>query len=341
MSKKEKKETKKAKKAKKEKPSPEAQVAAAKANGTLDIDHVRDLKKYVRGGYDLQKLRISIGNRIVGNFKIKLGQEPGKPEQGISAEGKKILAVLRRDYKRMADAHKSFPKASEFQASTVISTYAELCLIRSYDNLLREEEHNFDVHVKECLSHFKIWSHLKDIPGVGPKMGGVLIAEINIHKANTVSALWKWSGLDVAHDGRGRSKRKEHLVPRDYINKDGKPDVKQSITYNPFLKTKLMGVLADNFMRQNAEYKAIYDNMRHRYDHHAKYGEQNDVSKANAAKLKEEGKYASSPGHRHWMAKRYMVKIFLQNLYMTWREMENLPVRPPYNEEKLGRKHSA
>ena len=36
------------------------------------------------------------------------------------------------------------------------------------------------------------------------------------------------------------------------------------------------------------------------------------------------------------MARRYMVKIFLNHLYKTWREMEGLTVREPYPIEYLG-----
>ena len=51
-----------------------------------------DLRVMVRGAYDLQKLRIQMGNRIVGNFKAKLGQAPGESEDdALDAEGKKIL----------------------------------------------------------------------------------------------------------------------------------------------------------------------------------------------------------------------------------------------------------
>jgi len=72
-------------------------------------------------------------------------------------------------------------------------------------------------------------------------MAGVLISEIDIHKSRYPSSLWRYAGLDVAEDGKGRSRHKEHLVPIEYVDKDGNPAVRQGITYNPFLKTKLMG----------------------------------------------------------------------------------------------------
>jgi len=48
-----------------------------------------------------------------------------------------------------------------------------------------------------------------------------------------------------------------------------------------------------------------------------------------------------SEGHRSNAAKRFMIKMFLQDLYAAWRTLEGLPVREPYGEEYLGKKHSA
>ena len=44
------------------------------------------LKASVNGFYSMQKTRIRIGNNIVANFKIKIGQEPGKPEETLDAD---------------------------------------------------------------------------------------------------------------------------------------------------------------------------------------------------------------------------------------------------------------
>lgn len=48
-----------------------------------------------------------------------------------------------------------------------------------------------------------------------------------------------------------------------------------------------------------------------------------------------------TPGHRDMAAKRYMVKMFLVDLYKQWRSIEGLPVRDPYQEQYLGHKHVA
>lgn len=44
--------------------------------------------------------------------------------------------------------------------------------------------------------------------------------------------------------------------------------------------------------------------------------------------------------HKHADAMRYVGKMFLVRLYQEWRKLEGLPVRPPYQEEKLGHVHN-
>ena len=46
-----------------------------------------DLRTLVRGIYNIQKLRIQMGNRLVGNFKVKLGQAPSEPESTLDKKG--------------------------------------------------------------------------------------------------------------------------------------------------------------------------------------------------------------------------------------------------------------
>lgn len=46
-----------------------------------------------------------------------------------------------------------------------------------------------------------------------------------------------------------------------------------------------------------------------------------------------------TPGHRDKAAKRYMIKMFIKDLYVIWRTIEGLPVREPYQVEYLGHTH--
>jgi hypothetical protein len=56
-----------------------------------------------------------------------------------------------------------------------------------------------------------------------------------------------------------------------------------------------------------------------------------------APKISKNGnKFPSAKQHRHQMAIRYIVKIFLIDLHVAWRQMEGLPLSQPYHVAKLG-----
>ena len=282
-----------------------------------------NIRTMVRGAYDIQKLRIQMGNRIVGNFKAKLGQEPSKPESDLGAEEINALKTLREHYKKITDGIKMFPKQTTFKGDEVISDYTELCLLAQYVDLESEEARHFS-RLGQILKDYPIFTEfLTKVKGIGPAMAGVIVSEIDIHKAKYPSSLWAYAGLDVAQDGQGRSRKKEHLVERDYINKDGEAAKRVSITFNPFLKAKLIGVLASSFLRSgNEQYAKLYNDYKHRLENHERHKDK-------------------TKGHRHNMAMRYMVKQFLVDLYREWRALEGLEVAPDYNEAKLGHIHAA
>ena len=267
-----------------------------------------NLKTIVRGAYDIQKNRIQTGNRLVGNFKAKLGQAPSEKEDTIDKEGQQVLLNLRRSHKLLTEGVASFPRQATFKGDEVISDYTELCLVDNYLELEAQEKSHFR-RLGNILKGYPIYNEfLLGVTGVGPAMAGVMLSEIDITKAEYPSSLHKYAGLDVASDGQGRSR---------------KVQIKKGITFNPFLKTKLVGVLGSSFIKQSPDkcvYRKIYDDYKHRLEHMDAHKEK-------------------SKGHRHNMAVRYMVKMFLVDLYNAWRRIEGLPVAPTYSEAKLGKVH--
>ena len=282
-----------------------------------------NIRVMVRGAYDIQKLRIQMGNRIVANWKAKLGQAPNATEETLDEAEKSLLDNLRESYKKLADGVATLPRQSTFKGDELISTYTELVLIDQYIGLEKQETTQFS-RLGNVLKDFPIYNEfLVNVYGIGPAMAGVILSEINIHAAEYPSSLWKYAGLDVAGDGQGRSRRKEHLVESTYIDADGVEQTKNGISFNPFLKTKLVGVLGSSFIKQSAakcQYRKIYDDYKHRLEN----------SPAHADKSK---------GHRHNMAVRYAVKRFLADLYVAWRTLEGLPVANEYSVDKLGIVH--
>ena len=278
-----------------------------------------NLKTIVRGAYDLQKLRIQMGNRIAGNFKAKLGQEPGESETELGNDAKVVLNDLRRRYKRITDGITVTKR--NFAGDEIIDSYTEFCLVGQYVDLLGSEERHFR-NLGHVLKDFKVFTGFLDgVRGIGPAMAGVIIGEIDITKAKYPSSLWAYAGLDVAGDGSGRSRRKEHLIDIEYEDKDGKAATRKGITFNPFLKTKLIGVLGSSFLKQGHDgYALVYYDYKHRLENHPAHQEK-------------------SKGHRHNMAIRYMIKMFLIDLHSVWRTIEGLPAPVPYHEAKLDLAH--
>ena len=282
-----------------------------------------NLKSIVRGAYDIQALRIQMGGRIVANFKAKLGMEPSVKEETADKDAKKVLDYLKAEYKLITDGMASLPRTFSKNGDSLISTMTELVLIDQYFTLERDEAKHFR-QLGKVLDEYKIYTHfLKGVRGIGPAMAGVIVSEIDIQKAKYSSSIWKYAGLDVAQDGKGRSRKKEHLIDTEYTNKDGEVKIKKGISFNPFLKTKLVGVLGSSFLRvgfKDNPYRAIYDNYKNRLENNPNHTEK-------------------TKGHRHNMAIRYMVKMFIIDLYKVWRKIEGLEVHAPYSEAKLGLKH--
>jgi hypothetical protein len=276
------------------------------------------LKASVNGFYSMQKTRIRVGNNVVANFKIKLGQEPSASEDTLDADAKLLLSNLRVSYKKITDGVvKLSPR--KFKQDGLISEYSELALLKQYFDLVETEETALK-QITYTVKQFPIYrAFLQDVKGVGPTMAAVIISGFDIHKAQYASSLWAYAGLDVVGD-KGRSRIKEHLVDQTYIDAEGKEQTKKGISFNPFMKTKLIGVLGSSFVKTNGKYREIYDNYKHRISN----------MPAHAEKTK---------AHLNNMAIRYTVKRFLVDLYIAWRTLEGLPVADEYSKGKLGINH--
>ena len=285
-------------------------------------DNARALRTMVRSAYDLQKLRVEMGNRLVATFKSKLGHKPGKKEEdSIGEEGLKMLKELKLRFKLLTQGvAKELPTKKAWIGDGLITTYTEACLIAEYLTLERSEDSQFR-RLASVLEEFPVYNEfLTGVRGCGPAMSAVIISEIDIARAQYPSSLWKYAGLDVVGSA-GRSRKKEHLREIDYINKEGKPAKRVGITFNPLLKTKLTGVLGPCLIKaKGSSYKPIYDGYKHRLENHPGWAER-------------------TKGHRHNAAIRYMVKRFLVDLYNAWRQLEGLPVAPEYSLAKLGLQH--
>ena len=280
----------------------------------------REVRTVVRSAYDMQKMRMMFGLRIVNDFKARLGQEPSKKEDDLSPEAQKILKAMRAANERITDGVAKLPNTEDvYGGMPLIETKAQRLLVQQYDTMLGHEDAMFK-ELEKVLREFPIYTeYLKpEVKGCGPRIAGLLIGELDINKPYP-SCFHKYAGLDVGPDGRGRSRRKEHLVDVEYTDKDGKVATRKGITYNPQLKTQ-MWKLAKSFVMAGGHYREIYDAYKHRIETDPRHAEK-------------------TKGHRNNMALRYVAKMFLTDLHVRWREIAGLPVSKSYHEGKQGHVH--
>lgn len=297
-----------------------------------------DLRFVVRFFYDLQRLRIQAEGRI----KPK-GED--NPEQ-LDTMGRVVLKERGKELQGME--------------AKVLKT------------------------VKAGVEETAIWKNfLADVKGVGPTMAGIILSELDPHKARTVSSFWAYTGVgqerpfevEYRNGQKGKVQKRTvyavspesapRMIPRK--RKDDAPPItvlhvaqaggfepqrlrpNQYPSYNTFLKTKMVGVLGPGFLKAGSEYRRYYDEMKHRLESRiedkcmlcegsGKYA----GKKCGNCEGKGGGvSWGRSAKHRHQAANRYMVKMFLKDLWIAWRESEGLPIRPPYCEEYLGKVHAA
>lgn len=164
-----------------------------------------------------------------------------------------------------------------------------------------------------------IWAWITSLRGLGAgKMAAQLIAQVDdIGSFDTVSKLWRFAGMAVIDGKSERNVRGEKSH------------------YNRRLKS-LVWLISDEFVKmQTSPYAQIYyaEKSRLRALHPDK--EPNPDHKAGARGWP----YLYTDQHIDRMAKRKMAKIFLQHLWLTWRQAEGLPVSDPYVKAVLGHTH--
>lgn len=187
--------------------------------------------------------------------------------------------------------------------------------------------------IEKIVKADPLWDAFFDgVKGCGILMSAAIMAEVDIEKATTVSKLWQYAGLNpglVRGKKRVQKGKEYEIVVTDTMVRGDRKTPGFVAPYNSWLRTKLCGVLADCFIRAKSSYALdYYYPYKQRLEHEERKVEGGEKS------WKDETK-----GHRDNAARRYMIKMFLKDLYVVWRTVEGLPVRAPYQEEYLGHTH--
>ena len=176
--------------------------------------------------------------------------------------------------------------------------------------------------LEEKVKQTKEWKlYFKDIKGIGPKMAAILISEIDPYKAETVSKIWQYAGMNSGMvPGKKKEKDGSITVTGDMVRGD-KPTSGYVLPYNKYLKMAVAGKIATQLMMaKNPKYTKIYEGAKNFYNTNPKW---KDATKA----------------HIHRAAIRKMIKQFLADYYAFVRPLYGLETRVPYAEEKMGIVH--
>ncbi len=273
-----------------------------------DIEAKTALRMAVRMYDDYQRMRQSMGNRT----KIKKdGSAQVVPDQ--QAEG---FLLSKRDQE---------------------------LFIGLYNTAYQQEE-VIKKHLNKMLKDFPIYTNwLKGVKGIRQVIAARIISSYDIHRAETVSKMWQYTGLNPGYVRgkkvmkKGEATKSGYEIIKEYKNKKGELECivltdelirGDKLTpgfvapFNKNLRTAMCGVLAGSFIKAQGYYALEFY-----YPYKARLEQ-------------EDGWRDEKPGHRDRAAKRYMIKMFLKDLYAAWRELEGLPVREPYQEEYLQHKSS-
>lgn len=219
----------------------------------------------------------------------------------------RLQRLVREGLVLKEDAERVFTKAQEYEVK------AE----KEYERIVWREIKNMPVVVQ--------W--LSRVKGIGPRLGGLLVANIgDIGRFPNVAKLWAYCGLNPV-DGKARRRAKG-----------------EKANWSSELKTTCWKI-SQSFVKAGGPYRELYDRYKKRITAREMANgsviwksDSSGGKKTIAFRPKSMGTdEIEVPTNPEWtlgrinnMGLRWVGKLFLSHLWEVWRDIEGLPTRPPY-----------
>lgn len=258
--------------------------------------------KIINEYYSIQRSRIQLEQKAIFAYikymmdeKVEFSDLPEKPQKSIKA----IIENMKnppnkRETKEQAEKRKKGYAGVTLELLSGLFESGNIDFVPiqvKYRNRLKDVEREMQKDMKGFCQLHDIWTKwLIEVKGIGPVLASVIIQCIDIHRAAHRSSLYKICGYGVDRE-TGKAERLE---------------AGKKISWNPVLK-KTCFLIATSFIKSNSQYRQFYDHRK--------------AFELNRGTLK---------NHAHMRALRFMVKQFLSDLYVVWRELEGLPVSNPW-----------
>lgn len=289
-------------------------------------DNIKDAKKlkqdklakilleYIQKEY--KSITKAIAEFVYGKQKYKLYNENNIL---YTAVNQLTVSRLERAFNKIFNKHEN-----NFRFITNIIIYNKVRDFNKYANI----EAQIKSEIEKKLKKFEIWQvYLSKVHGSGTMLSASLMAKIK--PRSKVTQIWAYAGYDTVlnpttglREGRTNGFRKgkeHHRVKRiDKKAKSGELIERDSISYNPFIKTTCYKLSGSFIKKKNPFYRSLFDDYKNRI----------------AARDIEYG-VERTPNHMRLMAFRYMSKMFLQDFWVHYAIINKVVPEAPYADEKL------
>ena len=182
---------------------------------------------------------------------------------------------------------------------------------------LKDLEDFVDGRVAYLIQGHPAYCWFSRVKGVGKENIGKVVGLIDIEKADTISALWKFSGFAPTKEGKAMRR----------VKGGGK------LEYNSQLRS-MCWRLVSSLLRAKGKFYKYYLKEKDKYYQRCENEGIKIVPATSLPKDTDGKRYESdtmiSEGHVHNMALRKTTKLFLASLWLVWRKEEGLPVTNPY-----------
>ena len=187
---------------------------------------------------------------------------------------------------------------------------------KTISKMIKSEETKVVNAYSKIVKKMPVWTKwLENIHGIGPDAAGQIVGILgDISRFERISNLWSYCGYGL-HNGdvQGLKKGQEH-------------------NYNHRFRSTLFAIAVNGFImhKKDSKYGQLYEEFK-------RVDREKHPEKVDSGKKSKEGKviYNYTDMHIHMRAIRKMMKVFLKDLWIVWRTLENLPVSDPYEVEFL------
>lgn len=169
----------------------------------------------------------------------------------------------------------------------------------------QDVEDGFTEYLGKIVKKHPVFSDwLVNVPGISTAIAGTILSEFKPERVYYVGQLFSYAGI-IGDTSRKRGEKCHH---------------------NTFLKSRLLGVLGESFLKGESEYAIYYYQC---------------MIKQLTLYLNGDEQYRKEhpPVRMMRHSVRWMIQRFVKDYYIAWRKIMRFPIIKSYEEEKLGMVH--